>query len=440
MFNIRFDTKTHFASFTPRALALVLYIYLIEIIVGGPGQWQLESLPPMRHLLFFMLVATYALDLAVRSPTTTDVFTVAWIGTLLAGWAVLLPILNDTPLSNALSDGRPLLALVAAPIALRLLRSDVVSADNLLHMLFALSAIVVVLHILFAINLYINGHRIGQDAAEIFFCLHVQCPGIYVGGMPGGGLRVHWIGSVFMLFFAAETFYRRTIGWVTLFALALYFSWSRSLWIASFIVLVGMAFILRRRFPWHLVIIMALVFMVADVAITWRANLASGGPEGVNIFNELALLAHGGMGEIDFKSESMIIGRAEQEGLDIRIEQLLSHLKIFASNPITGTGFGVAADIVRSTEAPWSSESTYTALAYKLGLIGLLVTALPLILLWRRLRSQAAPLNERQRQLFVVAFSFLLMSAFNPYLINFVGMTFVAVLYAIIWWDMERTT
>jgi hypothetical protein len=415
--------KARLAVLMPRVLGFILTVYLIEIIVGGPGQWQIGSLPPVRYLLFLLLIMVYGFDLIVRSPSAADIFAIAWVIALLVGWAVLIPMLNNTPLGNAFSDGKPLLALLVAPITLRLFHGSMFSTNHLLKVLFFASAIVVLLHILFGINVYLNGHRIGQDTAEMFFCLHGQCPGVYVGGMPGGGGRAHWIGSIFLLFFAAEVFFRRDIRWTALLALALYFSWSRSLWIAFLVVLLGMGFVLQRRYPWHLVATVLFVFVAADTASTWRVYDATSQMNGAEW--------DGGL------DKSLLVERNTQGGMNVRIEQMLSHLRVFVSNPLIGTGFGATTDVIRSSTAPWSSESTYTALAYKLGLLGIFVFVLPLILLGRRLRAQSFSLTERQLQFLVVAISFLLMSAFNPYLINAVGMTYIALLYAVIWQGKE---
>jgi hypothetical protein len=107
--------------------------------------------------------------------------------------------------------------------------------------------------------------------------------------------------------------------------------------------------------------------------------------------------------------------------------QFFSLMSLFWQYPVFGAGFGASAAVIRSFEAPYSYELTYVALLAKLGIVGsgILVVAIGG---WTVRLMRKSP-NWTSIATLLIAFLF--MTATNPYLINSVGMTIVAMMIVV---------
>jgi hypothetical protein len=118
---------------------------------------------------------------------------------------------------------------------------------------------------------------------------------------------------------------------------------------------------------------------------------------------------------------------SELESSSSRFVQYFSLVSLFWQHPVFGAGFGASAAIIRSFEAPYSYELTYVALFAKLGMVGsaILVVALGgwVVRLTRN--------SHNRTSIATLIIAFLFMTATNPYLINSVGITIVAMMIVV---------
>jgi hypothetical protein len=153
-----------------KALLLPPLVFLVELILGGPGQWAAVGGMSVRYwLLLGTAVSLTALAVMYRPVRLRpdEVFLFFAITISLLVWVALLPLLRGTPIGWAASDGDALLLLyLYFPVA-HLVRREVIAWRDAVLWLIGASMVVAVSHVvLFALGQF-GGRAVGFGAAVL---------------------------------------------------------------------------------------------------------------------------------------------------------------------------------------------------------------------------------------------------------------------------------
>ena len=393
---------------------VLMTAFVVELVVGGPGFWQISGLSIRRTLIAVITVWLLALCALGRCRlrgghllllVSTALFLVTWI--------LLIPSLYDSGrLNDAIQEGFPL-AMIFPAILVHAYYLDNPDAWDFVRKACALSLATVAA---LALAIWALGTFVVDDpllivvAATNFFTWGNGDlePSLYIQRMPDGFFRVMWITSV--LFMTGLIYCLRTgnILGLLLFVLALFVSYTRALWLAATIgVFVaqllgqpGKSSIKVRSIHLVFVILAACAFVGFDLMGDSESSALQA------VWNRLATI---------FSDES-----AED-----RVGQVLPLIDAWQSTPLFGSGMGSAAAASRSDVAPYLYELTYLALLMKLGVVGFsMVTVLIAALLLHKPSSGLRPVH-----IDACIVSFLLASGTNPYLLNLVGLGLLCFLF-----------
>jgi O-antigen ligase len=403
-------------SGTSAVMSGLIAVFAFELVVGGPGYWQIGGVSIRRtlflavllSLLVLLLLGRYRLRLGhAMLAAITAAFMVVWI-------ALLPGIYNPRQLDDAVQEGLPL-GMLFVGILLHAYYLDrpkdwIVLRHRCGRLLGAAAAA--------AICVWVVGTFLVEETALValavtsYFTLGSERlePALYIQVMPDGFFRVMWITSTL---FAVGLIYalrcRRMLG-VCLFSLALFVSYTRALWIAATLGIV-LAFVLDSRFrPLARVKPLHVLLLLGALAVVGMSDLSRGAEESV--------LRAGAM---------RIASTFSDESAEDRYDQVGPLLDAWQSAPLLGLGMGSSAPgSARSDVAAYLYEMTYLALLMKVGLVGMgvLVAALT-VMLWRQPRKrQPGPAH-----IDACIICFLLACGTNPYLLNLVGLGVLCFLF-----------
>lgn len=397
-------------------------VFAAEMILGGPGYWGIGSFS-FRKLLFTANFAWFLVLWAVGviRMQQRELLIALSISALLAVWMLLVPVANNPQqLPLAIQDGLPLAMGILGVLLAAYFRprADAWKAvEKTVAVTLCVSAFLNILLWLVGMTGE-SGNFAAQAAALVWFTLgRIDLdPPLYVGLMPDGFFRAMWItGTLYMPALMICLARRKWLG-VALFSLALIATYTRSLWLAT---LIGVAVAQLISHPKARYLTGK---MVAAAAILGAIALGS------------ILSFAGNSATSDFLSTltTRISTVLSDSSAEERFEQVGPLIDEWETSPLVGHGFGANASIIRSTEAPFSYELTVLALMMKLGLIGLALLALLGGSIWATLLARP---NFR-RDLVACAslgsiFAFTLAAATNPFLLNFVGMSFLSYAFII---------
>lgn len=338
------------------------------------------------------------------------------IGMMLSIWMLLVPVLNDPrQLALAIQDGLPLFMGVLGVLVAAYVRERPL-AWLMIHRTVGISlAITAVLNIaLWVVGMTGEaGNIAAQAAALVWFTLgRIDLePPLYIGLMPDGFFRAMWITGTLYMPALMICIARRNWCLVLLFSVALVATYTRSLWLATAIGVLIAQLLSHPRKPYLTARMLAGTAILGAAVVAGSATVA-GQSQAADF-----------LGTLTTRLSSVFSDSSAEE----RYEQVGPLIDAWESSPIVGHGFGAHASVIRSEDAPFSYEMTVLALMMKLGAAGLLAFVAVLSAAWirtaggtgiRRNRVACASLGS--------ILAFLLAAATNPFLLNFVGMSFLS--------------
>lgn len=388
--------------------------FVVELIVGGPGFWQIGGISLRRTLVTAVTAWLLLLCLLGRCRLRSGhVLLLLSISLFLAVWMLVLPGLHDERrLGHAFQEGFPLALAWTGTLAHAYFVDNPAAWARLRLRAGAALALVAAVSILLWVvgALLVESPLIVVLGVLAFFTAGNTDlePALYVQVMPDGFFRVMWITSVLFPVGLLYCLQARRVAGVWLFALALFVTYTRALWLVAVIGVLIWFFLSRgqrarpRHRPARLVVA---ALMVAALAV----------------FD----LGRGAESSALHSVVNRVGASASDQSADERIEQIQPLLDAWLSAPVLGHGLGSAAPgSERSDVSPFLYELTYLALLMKTGIVGLSMLLALAAALWLRQRVGAQPAHVHAS---IVAF--LLASGTNPYLLNLVGLGLLCFLF-----------
>lgn len=414
-----------------RLTLVLLATFAVEIIVGGPGLWLVGGVGVRRTLFVLSMVALLAHWLlgSIRL-TGGELAVTLGVGVTLVVWVLLVPQLAQHNPALSFQDGAPLATAWLGVLAAAFFRTRFAQWEALKRIVGRTLAVVAVLNIaLWAVGMSGDGGDVLAQLIALYWFTLGQLdlsPPLYVGLMPDGFFRAMWITAILyvpaLMFCLAA---RRPWG-VVLFGTALLVTYTRSLWLATAIALVLAQVVSRpdaRFFD-------ARAFAIALLGL---ASVAA----------SLLLFAGGADGGLLSTVAERVATTFSDTSADERYEQVEPLISAWQSSPLWGKGFGAAASLIRSDDAPYSYELTMLALLMKMGIVGVSSLVVATLALWASAWSKGRARTHAQPRRFSAALAsivaLLLAGSTNPFLLNFVGMSALSFLFVSLHLDARRS-
>jgi hypothetical protein len=390
---------------------------LIDIALFGPGLVLPGVGVSLRRSVFLLilLVLAFRRMLKHRAFTRDEIAFFALLGTFSVFWGIVVPSSYGYLLPQSFADIAPWLGLLMIALWPWDAWPTLVQWRKFCKFVVAIAVLLALAHL--GIWALLVANVVPPEAFEVTANL-VSSSGdagsfLRIGALEGGGFRVFWSSSIFLLggiYFLAVT-RRRPIKFRWLIALALCFLALATTGIRAFLgamaIFVLLSWVLRRFYSTRRV-----QFPVATILGLWIISIVS-----VSIAINPSFLAAVGL---------------SRDASDVeRVEQAGALLSQFETHPLVGTGFGsYVYQVVRGAEAPFSYELVFYALLMKLGVIGIIVLILILGLVLRIAWARRfADVRVNEFALWTAFTSGLWFAgATNPLVTGFVGMTVIVLM------------
>jgi O-Antigen ligase len=408
-------------SFLQNAFQFFTCIYVVEVILGGPGFWSSTYLHFDLRRTLFAVICVLLLTGILSSATKlrlVDIVTLALGIIAFIVWMLLIPWYHGTDQSFALADGTPALSMfIVSWLFLIQARTWGPSAVPLYrrisYVAFITATVSALAHVLlyaFLVSLPDTTYPYLKALNRIFDAN--ESGSLYIGPMPDGSTRVFWVSSLFIVFglycaareFAASKSVTSVI-LAALFIAAIYVTETRALIlgvpIAVLMVLLLRPFVVRPRQS-----ILGPAFLIT-----------------VLLFSLTFLLVAAASTDI-----TALLGLDRGESDNGRTLQIGPLLEAWWDNPILGSGFGSHAAMIRSDTAPFSYEMSILALYMKVGIAGAILSYSYFMYLALSFVQSSASLAKRGKRLAVLfgaVYVFYFVFNTNPYLSNSVGVAIV---------------
>jgi hypothetical protein len=219
--------------------------------------------------------------------------------------------------------------------------------------------------------------------------------GVYIGPLDDGSFRVMLINFImFPLMLCYHNWEETDFRWSAFYALAIFATGTRA-FLGVWALIVGISMLRKRP-----MLAVPLLVIVIGVAFTYMGSM-----QRLRVFE---------------------VG-SELSATSARYLQYFSLMQLFWQYPVFGAGLGANAVVIRSVDAPYSYELTYVALLAKLGVVGSGIVVAVLLAWTSRLMRR----SRNWMSILSLIAAIFLMTSTNPYLINLVGMTVMAVIVAL---------
>jgi len=399
-----------------RVALLALLLYCTEMILGGPGFWAFGPVSIRKALFLFAFGALCLCSVGRRyqlQPGSALVF--GLIVLFLTVWIVLIPGSRDIrQVRLAALDAAAFSIVLIAVLAYEFLRRHPEHWARLLSATHGCLVLVAWVNIaLWAVGF---SGEVGNELAQLiglsWFTLGNPGadPPLYIGPMPDGFFRAMWITAIMYVPAFLFAIARRKWWSAVLFSLALFASYTRSLWLVA---LLGVAFA-QLIAPRHRAFVRPKIILIA---------LAACGLVGVVLASTLPLMF------LLERALERMAGIFSDVSAQERFEQVGPLLAEWRRFPLFGAGFGASALLIRSEEAPYSYELTGLALLMKLGIVGLLYLAACFAVLWKRAMPAARARTPSQCAALASILALVGAGLTNPLLLNAVGVSVLAFLF-----------
>ena len=411
-------------------------IFLVELILGGPGFWSIGGGFSVRKYLFvssFVLLSIYSVKSGYWCFRFIDAVVFMFLTLSVAIWMFFMPLIRGQSIGMAFADGSALfLLLLYFPLS-QLIRKGMINWERVKRLFILLVVTVSFFQLLVWLLVAYNNELAGPVRYAFIYLFHSigsssEGLDIYVGYMPDGFYRVMWITSIYFLpafcfLYVKPNKMMNDYFFLAILVAGIFVSYTRALWlgIAAWFVLffVGKSLIVHYkeigRLRFDRVSCLIFSILIGVILLIWWG--------GQRLFVE----------RIYFTS-------AGDQGMSIRLYQIKSLLEAWSNHPVFGQGFGSHADYIRAESAPFSYEMVGFALLMKLGVVGILlwIVSTGLVLLYA---FQVAWRWGRYRWFLwwmSTSIVFSAVSFTNPYLLNFIGMSIVLSLALEIDWEDRK--
>ena len=374
---------------------VLLKLFLADIIIFGSLGLKVGDVS-IRKVLTSILIGLFVfISVKNKLIKTWHVHLVVVLSLVFGIWAVGVPLANSVIMEHAISESLPLTGLLLIlPISEAMKRNGSVRYLDFAN--FCLSVVSFVIISVWICATFLGKPEYAFKVKEFFSIISGEDFAIYIGPMADGSFRVMWIVCLLLPFIMMYKNRRGfDFGWSAFYLLAIYASGTRSLIYSSFLMV--LILILRYR-PLISGILIPSIFI------------------GIVFYSQ----------QLEFLRVFEL--RSEFNSDSVRVEQTLSLLRLFSENVFFGAGFGAQSDIVRSFDRPYSYEMTYVSLLAKVGLLGCFVFA------WffcSTLKDALRLFNGNKSEVVILFASFLFITGTNPYLLNFVGVTLIAMIVSL---------
>ncbi|MBP2656558.1 MAG: hypothetical protein H6Q73_4127 [Firmicutes bacterium] len=400
-------------------------LWMVELMVGGPGFWTIGLGISLRKVLFIISLCSlyvYVTLFVEWKINNRDKRAFLIIVITIIIWELIMPLIHGTPVEYVTGDGASLLILFVYFPLVQLVRQDIIKWDWIEKIYIRISMILAVVHVFIWITVLLNpGIAIAVRIMAIDFFGTADAIDsnnmIYVGPMPDGFFRVMWISTLYLipalfLVLKQKPSIFRTIKLLILF-FALIVSYTRAVWVGlilSFAVMTIVKWFIRgntRKYRisyWKLIKVCS--WGSALVFFCWY--------QWDNLFD----------GFIWERFSSLF---TDGGGVDWRMQQYDALINAWTETPVFGTGFGGQANFVIDDGVPYKYEMISAAMLMKFGLVGILMWACS-ICYYVFCLSKRELLSSDTTWLgnFIGAScAFIFPAMTNPYLFNFVGMSIV---------------
>jgi len=402
------------AGWTRTITAWLVMLFVVEMLLAGPGYWHIAVFP-VRRTLVAALTLWMVLMCALGRVQLRDghIVLIGVIGLVMTLWIVLIPAIRSAqPASDAIKEGFPLALLFGGVLAHAYYRDNPLAWAEVRRTAGLSLGVVAIL----AIIVWIVGALIVDDPVFFargflnYFTLGSENfePSVYVQQMPDGFFRVMWITSTVLPVGLLYSLARRKATASLLFLAALFVSYTRALWLCAAIGLLWMALRylaagarIRINFALVSFLLLTLVGIVG-------ADLARGSEESVLS-----------------RAANRLVTTFSDESANERVDQVAPLIAAWLTAPVLGLGMGSSAAFSRSDVAPYLYELTYLALLMKMGVIGVFILMAIIVALMARGAAHGARVAHIEASLV----AFLLACSTNPYLLNLVGLSLLVFLF-----------
>jgi hypothetical protein len=386
-------------SFFSHIRNLLILVFFTDVVFGGSLGFMIYGVR-LRGLLALILIGSFLASLIVnpllKRWQLILLFSVMFV---ILVWGLLVPSLRGVNLTYSIAEASPLVGLtLALPLMQAFKKNGVIYYLDFIN--WSMTFVSFVIIFVWILANFFDSPEYAFGLKQFYLTVSGGDFGMYIGPMPDGSFRVMWITCLLLPFLLIyKNFNSFRLGWSIYYIAAIYATGTRSfLYVALLIFTVSLYRHRRMLFKLALPIVITVLFFSAHML------------EGIRLF-ELAS---------EFDSESP------------RFEQFFSLVRLLADFPLMGSGFGSQADILRSDAAPYSYELTYVALLAKLGSLGF-IGFLTLLFFLVKIAFYSFP--EKKVEILLILFSLLFITSTNPYLINFIGITIVSFLIAVIFYQ-----
>lgn len=377
-----------------RLMSIVAVALLLELVFFGPFGPKIYDIPVRRALMGGLIVMSLV-------PTLTQKPAIRWqINLLLAVllflivWGGVVPMLNGVSIRNTLAEVQPVVGFLLVLPFSHLFRADGTEfyMKVIRRSVFVMASIVILVG---AASNLLGRPDVAIALRNFYISLTDSDAGVYIGPLGDGTFRVMLINFIiFPLMLCYYNWDRPRLGWSAFYMLAILATGTRAFLVVGAMV-IGVAMLRKRP-----ILAAPALLVVAAILSVYMADL-----QRLRLF--------------EFSSELSLTSA--------RYLQYFSLMALFWEHPLFGAGLGANAILIRSYEAPYSYELTYVAFLAKLGVIGIGIVLTSLALWMRRLILQ----SPNAPSIVTLGLAMVMMTATNPYLVNLVGMTIVAVLIAL---------
>lgn len=373
-------------------LKILFSIFIFDLIVLGPQGLVINDIST-RKILFALIMAISILSWRPKYNENHILFIMIFISILFIQWGLLVPALRGGSFALAFQEATPIFSiLLILPISL--LFNEYGKRYFISVSFLSSGALSLVLLAAWASATYLSRPDISFSIKQAYETINSSAASLYIGYMPDGSFRTMIIGVIVIPFLFHYTIIKKDISrlWIPIFLFVTVASSTRAL-IISMIVIILAAISKKIKIQYMVYPISVLIIIVVYFIVS-----------------------------VDYRAFSII------DDIDLnspRRVQFFALLDLFSQHPWLGSGFGASADYIRSETAPYSYEFTYIALLAKLGIIGCLFVFTSVTILLSKLIKKSP---ENGFEIIFLTAIFVFITATNPYLLNFHGMTLAAFL------------
>lgn len=382
---------------------------IVDITLMGSGAWSEVIGIPFRWTAFAILcfIAMHSMAVKKNNESRDRLVFSALILSFAFIWIVIIPLLRNIDFLSSLKDGVFYIGLVFITIIAKYSNSklDAVKIEKFfIFIILVLTLIHIVLGSLETFGL-VNSEILADKVKLVLEPIHNENTQVFVGYISEETFRVFWISSIFIFVGIALTIKNldkalslKNIGFIALLMLALFFTKTRSLMIASLV------------FP--------IIFYLTKLVVNKKTELRKTHlAVAFLFFIPFAVSMLNSTSTIDF------FGLSRDISDNIRVEQQSYLMDSFFKNPFLGSGFGSSASEIRSEASPWSYELSMVALLMKIGILGVFFLY---VIIYRIFTFYACYANKSNLAYsYALLLSIIFIGSTNPMIFNLAGLLII---------------